>query len=369
MKRKKIVLTAGGTGGHLFPAQALAQQCLKKPYESDILFIAGGLGKSRYFDRHQFSFQDIACSPLIWRKPLKGLKGVYHLAKGFFQSVKLLKAFQPDVVVGFGSYYTLSTLLAARWLKIPIVLHEANSIPGRANQWLASIATCVALHFPSTAKFFKAKSFEVGLPLREGFQLHTTCKEEASRYYGLSTDQYTLLVCGGSQGAQAINHLMKETIPLLRHLSFQVIHLTGEASNAAELASFYATHGIQAVVKPFESEMQRAWRMADGFIGRAGASTIAESIEFEVPGILIPYPYATDQHQEKNADFLVTHVKSAWKIIEKECTAQLLSKKIEALLHQEQIKHFQSLFKIYKERPCQMTLRDLILNLPSKESI
>ena len=148
MPVKKVVITAGGTGGHLYPAQALAQQLKKLSPSREVLFVAGGLLTSRFFNRDQFNFEEVACSPLLSRNPLKVLKGLKNLVRGTSQTVAILKRFKPDVVVGFGSFYTAPILLAAKWLKIPIILHEANSVPGKANQWLASFADTVAVHFP-----------------------------------------------------------------------------------------------------------------------------------------------------------------------------------------------------------------------------
>jgi UDP-N-acetylglucosamine--N-acetylmuramyl-(pentapeptide) pyrophosphoryl-undecaprenol N-acetylglucosamine transferase len=363
MTVKRVLITAGGTGGHLYPAQALAQQLLHSSGAINVLFVAGGLGNNRYFDRSNFSFQEIACHPLLSRHPLKMLKGAFHLFKGIQQSIAILKKYRPDVVVGFGSYYTIPILLASKWLKIPIVLHEANSIPGRANKWLAPLATCVGIHFPSTAAFFKGQTVEVGLPLRNGYQLTAITKENACAYYGLSVQHPILLIFGGSQGARAINQIMRNCLGVFQHLSLQIIHLTGDAETAAELSALYVSHQIRASVKTFETQMQMAWRAADGFVGRSGASTIAEAIEFEVPGILIPYPFATDQHQEKNADFLVQSVGSAWKLLERELTPKHLSETIEAFYEIKQLLAFKQALRAYKQRPHQMTLSQLILNI------
>jgi UDP-N-acetylglucosamine--N-acetylmuramyl-(pentapeptide) pyrophosphoryl-undecaprenol N-acetylglucosamine transferase len=361
MASKRIVITAGGTGGHLYPAQALAQQLMKQTVTPDVLFVAGKLSTNRYFDRNLFSFKEVVCSPLQSWNPLHSLRGIVHLIKGIKQSIEILRKYQPHVVVGFGSYYTVPILLAAKWLKIPIILHEANSIPGRANKWLSSFATCVGLHFPSTAQYFKTKTMEVGLPLREGYDLAAVTKENALAYYGLSSRQKTLLICGGSQGARSINQFIKDCLPFFQRNSLQIIHLTGDADMTRNLQSIYSFNHIHACVKDFENQMQMAWRAADGFVGRSGASTIAESIEFEVPGILIPYPYAMDKHQEKNADFLVENVKSAWKLLEPGLTAKLLGFTIEALFEKNQYFSFKEALKNYKQRPHQMTLCQLVL--------
>lgn len=365
MPLKKIVITAGGTGGHLYPAQALAQQLKKQTLPHEVLFVAGGLSSNRNFDQKNFPFREVACSTLLSRNPVKSLKGMKNLFKGFRQSVAILKQFKPDVVVGFGSFYTASILLAARWLKIPIILHEANSVPGKANRWFSIFASTVALHFPSTAAYFKGKTVEVGLPLREGYALGAVSKEKALAYYGLSPGLQTLLIFGGSQGARAINAMIRQCLPVFQKLGLQIIHLTGDLKMAEDLSALYAAHQIQAAVKPFEGHMQMAWSAADGFVGRSGASTIAESIEFEVPGILIPYPHATDNHQEKNADFLIEEVGSAWKLLEGSLDPVKFEETLVRFFQPGQKAAFINALKTYKKRPHQQSLCQLVLDMGS----
>lgn len=365
MAVRKVVITAGGTGGHLYPAQGLADQLLVSPSAPSVLFVAGKLSTNCYFDSKAFSFKEIACSPLLSRHPLKMIKGLACLTKAIWQSVKILKHYQPDVVVGFGSYYTVSTLVAAKLLKIPFILHEANSIPGQANRLLAPFASYVALHFPSTAIFIKGKSrcVEVGLPLRKGYQKNAVDKLEALNYFQLENKRQTWLVLGGSQGARAINELIKKSLPYLQNLDVQFIHLTGPHQSLEELKKCYAFHHLPACVKPFEKNMQWAWRAADTFIGRAGASTLAEAVEFEVPAILIPYPFATDQHQEKNADFLVEEIKAGYKLIEKDLSSHQLVSKISSLTKTFELETFQKALNHHKKRPHQTTLHDLIFSI------
>lgn len=363
MSKKRIVISAGGTGGHLFPAQALAQQLTKEPSSPEILFVAGGLKTSKYFDRLHFPYEEVACGPLLSKNPIKCWRGLRDLAKGISQSVTILKRVRPHLVVGFGSYYTVPIVLAARWLNIPILLHEANSIPGKANSWLASLATCVGVNFPVSKNYFKGRVVEVGLPLREGYQAGAVGRDAAHHYYGLDPCRTTLMIFGGSQGAQAINQKVKECLPLFKALSLQVIHFTGKAEMVNELSQSYALHNISSRVKVFEDKMQMAWAAADAFIGRSGASAIAEAIEFEVPGLLIPYPFATDQHQDKNADFFVDDVGAGWKLSEEQLTGENLSEKISALFSAGQLSQFQKAMKNYKKRQHQMTLSELVMNL------
>ena len=355
---KRILITAGGTGGHIFPAQGLAQQLS----DHDVLFVAGGLGTNRYFDRTLFSFKEIACRPLS--KP----KGWLALVKGVWQSLKIIRAYQPDVVVGFGSYYTVATLLAAKLARVPVVLHEANSIPGKANKWFAPYVQAVGVHFPLTKTLLKGQVVEVGMPLRAGYQRVSVSREEALAYFQLDDQVSTMLVFGGSQGAKSINQWMQAWLKEENSWQGQCIHLTGDESIVPALQEQYRLKGIKACVKPFEKQMSLAWRAADFFLGRSGASTIAEAVEFEVPGILIPYPFATDNHQEKNADFLTSTVKGAIKILERNLNSKTLSEAIQSMMDSDRRRQKSQSIRAYKERQGRQDLCQLVLSIAEQSS-
>ncbi len=364
--RKKIIITAGGTGGHIFPAQALAQQLIKQSPSLEILFVGGGLASNRYFDRSLFSFREVACGPLLGRHPLKSLRDVLAMMRGIYQSWHLMKIYQPDAVVGFGSYYTVPTLLAAKLLSIPIVLHEANSVPGKANKWFAPYAEAIGVHFPYTASLLKGKTFEVGMPLREGYTRSPLSKGEAREAFQLNPQMLTVLVFGGSQGAWMINQLIKESIGHGEKVPFQLIHLTGDEAIVVELSLLYASHRIKACVKAFEKQMNRAWEAADLFIGRSGASTIAEAMEFEVPGILIPYPFATDNHQEKNADFLVETVGGGIKLLEQTLTSIRLKEELNQVLQTAKLAQMSQAIQAYKQQTTRIELCQLVLQIANQ---
>ncbi len=358
---KRILITAGGTGGHVYPAQGLAQQLAKQPTSPDVLFVAGGLATNKYFDRSSFAFREVITSPLLSRNPLKALKGLFNLGRGIWQSIQVMKEFKPDVVVGFGSYYTVSTLLAAKCLRIPIILHEANSIPGKANKWLSVLARRIGVHFPSAKTLLKGDIVEVGMPLREGYQKGNIEKADALEYFQLDRECSTVLIFGGSQGAKAINRMMKDCAGRLKGASMQFIHLTGDARVVDEFKAFYEECGVKACVKAFENQMQLAWHAADLFIGRSGASTIAEAMEFEVPGILIPYPHATDQHQDKNADFFTETVGGGVKCAEGEATGQVIADLLIERIQANCLSEMKRALAAYKQRPNQLTLCELVL--------
>lgn len=351
---KKLLITVGGTGGHIFPAISVA----KNIKNVDILFAGGKLSKNHYFDQNAFPFIDIASAPLSSKNPFTLLRDAGLICYGIWQSRKIIKQFKPDLILGFGSFYTLPMLLAAKWTNTPFILHEANSIPGKVNRLMGPYAKITGVQFPKAAELMKGKTKQIALPLRSGFQKADKEKKKAYAYYGLDPSKMTILIFGGSQGALAINTLIAEGLPALKR-DVQFIHLTGKS----EVKLDYAKYGLNAVIKSFEDNMALPWQIADLIISRAGANTIAEQMEFEVPGILIPYPYATDQHQEINADFMV-EIGGAEKYRQKELTPKKLMEIItkfidnKALLT-EKINNIAN----YKEKTKTQTLASLVIEI------
>ena len=311
-RNTRILIAAGGTGGHLYPAQALADELLIREPDAAILFVGGSLSTSPYFDRSRFSFKEIPCAACLGASPFRLLKGVWVMSKGVRRSLELIKQFQPDIVVGFGSYYSVPPLVAARLSGVKLMLHESDSLPGKANRWLAPFAHKIGAVFPEAVARLGKQAVEIKMPLRPGYHLGALSKSDARAYFGLESRRTTLLLFGGSQGARRLNELIEESFPE----DLQVIHIAGKNADLEQISACYAAKGIKNCVKAFESAMHIAWSASDFFIGRAGAATIAEAIEFEIPGILIPYPHATGGHQEKNADFFCSHIGAGIKMLE-----------------------------------------------------
>lgn len=293
----KILLTVGGTGGHIFPALALAEG-LRDEKGFDILFAGGGLSKNPYFEQNFFAYQDIACGKLS-KNPLEWMK----IGIGVIQGLKLIKKFDPDLVLGFGSYYTVPLIAAAKVLQRPLFLHESNCVPGRVNRYFSPFAEMTFVHFPSAIEHLKGPSEVAKMPLRPRFKKGAISQESARLKWGLKADLPTLLAFGGSQGAESINALFtKATCTHLKNkFSFQVIHFTGKDSQT--IAETYQQAGILAYVRPFEKRMDIAWAAADLAVTRSGAVSLAEQVEYEVPVIYIPFPHSTDDHQGKNAAY------------------------------------------------------------------
>ena len=358
--KKRVIITTGGTGGHLYPAQALAQELMAVSPSIELLFAGGHLSTTPFFDQQRFLFKDIECSSLPYR-PLSCLKSLWKICKGVGQSLKMIKQFRPELIIGFGSYHTIPTLIAARLCQVPFALHEANSLPGKANRWMAPHATFVGVNFLTAKKFLKGNVVEVALPVRK---TQVVDKQSALDYYCLKDYRTTILIFGGSQGAASINEVMKKILPALKGLPLQFIHFTGQQKEIKTLSALYARYQFPACVKDFEKKMEYGWKAADFVISRAGASTIAEAIENEVPAILIPYPYATENHQQKNADFFTAEVQGGAQLMENSSLEETLFQEIKKMVEQDLILKRKKAICFYKTVPkktlCQLVLDQLI---------
>ncbi len=329
---KNIVIAAGGTGGHLFPAQALASELKQRIVGCNILFVAKGLQTNPYFASKEFAFSDISASTLSLC-PRKLLKAAVAIPRGIWQSYHILKKFSPDLIVGFGSFHTFPVLCAASLLKIPFVLHVADCVPGRVNRLFASRAEWTGVFFPEAAHSLKGTVYPTSIPLRPQFDASIRpTKREAIAYFGLSDAKKTLLVFGGSQGARALNQLVVEALKGWQAAArqLQVLHFTG--TNHELIQKEYDACGITARVKPFEPAMSYAWAACDLVISRAGACSIAEQLAFAVPALLIPFPYAQDQHQKKNAQYMQQGIGGGRYLEEKSLTAGKLLEVLQELL-------------------------------------
>ena len=294
-----IIITAGGTGGHIIPAQAFADNLIRRG--DQVFFIGGKLDENSYFDRNRFPFAKVSCSSFSWRSPWKACVGIYAILRGFFEAKRLLKKLKPRTVVGFGSYHTLPVILAARWLKIPLILHEGNSIPGRVNRFASRFANMTGVHFPEAKRHLKGPCEEVPLPHKK--DRISIPQDDSRTHFSLKQGTTTLLILGGSQGANVLNEIVPQALAKWKE-DKQVIHLAGRDGKIDWLKAFYEEQGIAHCVLPFCSEMEFAWQAADLVIARSGAATLAEMELYGVPGVLIPYPQAMDNHQWHNARYL-----------------------------------------------------------------
>ncbi|MCP5510080.1 MAG: UDP-N-acetylglucosamine--N-acetylmuramyl-(pentapeptide) pyrophosphoryl-undecaprenol N-acetylglucosamine transferase [Chlamydiales bacterium] len=335
-KRKKLLLATGGTGGHLFPAQAIAAEVINKLPDTEVLFAGAGLKTNRFFDRKRFVCCEVSSPNIFQRNILNLVKAPFQLLKGIIGSLTLMRAFKPTLVVGFGSFHTLPVLVAAKLCRVPIVLFEANACPGRVNRLFSRWAKWCAIYFPDAGPKLKTQTYLAHMPFWRGLleKAETVTREEARAYLGLNKNKKTLLIFGGSQGASSINQVVAESLSELHinRTKLQIIHITGNTQAARELTTIYQRLGLDAVVKDFELHMHLVWPGVDLAISRAGASAIAEQINYEVPSILIPYPHAAGDHQMHNGHYMAHTVRGAELMREDNIESKRLSELLLPLL-------------------------------------
>ncbi len=360
--RLNVIIAAGGTGGHLFPAQALALELLENHPNMKITFVGAGLKKNHYFNKDVFSYLDIKSGTPFKKHPLKILKALLNLSQGTLKCFSFFLKKKTDVIVGFGSFHTFPAILAAKLRKVPIVIFESNALPGKVNRYCSKWAKISAIQFSHAHKYFRSKSICVQMPLTKKREV---TRKEARTYYGFEGERFTLLVFGGSQGAQAINRFFCGAVQRLveKKIDFQVIHIIGDAKRGEKLQDYYAAMNVPACVKSFEEKMEYAWTAADLSISRSGAATLAEFIEFSVPSILIPYPYGTENHQQKNAAFVTDEVKGAILLEEKELRGDILASNILELMENEhkKLKKMRKNLRTYKEEESKQDLCSVVL--------
>lgn len=300
----KIGIVAGGTGGHFYPGLAVAQLLLS--YGHQVFFV---IKKDDYvkplLERERIPYWAIRSAGLQRRLAPSNLLIPFSLLQGWWQSRAMLKAQRPDALLVMGGYLSVPPAIAARQMKIPVVLHEQNVIPGLANKMLSRLASRVAVSFAPGLAVFGAKGVLTGNPVRSHFRSLPSAIQ-ARLQFNLDPHKRTLFVFGGSLGARRLNELITDALDRLPAYSdrVQILHITGK-DDIERMRSRYANMKFGFFVESFCYDMAAAYAASDGIISRAGASTVAELLVVDKPALLIPYPLATDDHQTANANVLV----------------------------------------------------------------
>ncbi len=296
----RIVITGGGTGGHLYPGISIAYGLREKQIE--VLFVGNINGiEAKVVPQEGFEFRGIdVCG---WNRTLIGIFRVaWRLFGAFFASCKYLLRFKPDVILGTGGYVCVPVILAGRVLGIRCVLHEQNAIPGLAVRMLSKIVDKIAVSMPESSKYLPREKIVVtGNPVRKG--IGQVEKQQACQRFGLLPEKITMLVFGGSKGAKSINAAVMEALTKgsLSLEDLQIIWITGSIDYSMVCQNI---HGDRYRIFEYLNDMNYAYGAADLVVCRSGATTVAEVIACHIPAIMVPYPYATDNHQEKNARVL-----------------------------------------------------------------
>lgn len=341
-QRWRIIFAGGGTAGHINPALSMADALKAEGHE--ILFVGTPEGlESDLVPRAGYTLQTVRARPLPRKISLGLIRAVGDAALGLGQSMRLIRRFRPNVVVGTGGYVAGPVLLAAVLQRVPTLIHEQNAFPGGTNRTLGRWVDRVALGYQEAAPYFprRDKLVVTGNPVRS--DLLTIGKAEGLRRLGLRSDRRTLIIFGGSRGARSINQAVfaaRERLHALRNV--QIVHQTG-AAGFAEVVEAYSSVGVSPTseesivdknirVVPYIYDMPAALAAADLVLSRAGALSVAELTLRGLPSILVPYPYATGDHQTFNAKPLVD-AGAARSIPDKLLDGERLAQQIEELIY------------------------------------
>ena len=318
----RAVLAGGGTGGHVIPALAIAQD-LKSRLGAEVLFIGTARGiETRLVPASGFELRLIEVGALKRVSLATRAKTMFALPRAVFASSKILGEFRPDVVIGVGGYASGPAMLAAAVRRIPTLIFEPNVVPGFANKMVAPLATAAAVHFEATCRYFK-RCTVTGVPVRQRFF------EIPARPVN---DRPSLLLFGGSQGSHILNTILVEALPQLAAAlpGLHVTHQTGEKEYEAVSKAYLDVH-ISAEVSPFIDNMAAAFAGADLLVCRSGASTVAEVTAAAKPALFVPFAGAADNHQFKNAELLASN-NAAVLIEEKDLNSKRFAEDVIGLL-------------------------------------
>lgn len=361
----RLLLSGGGTGGHIYPGLALLEELQKRDKDLDVLYLGSsdGMEASIVVERG-IPFVGMPAQGFVRKFSLDTLKTAWIALLGFFRSYSRVKKYNPDVVVGTGGYVAGPVLLAAALLGKPTVIHEQNALPSLTNRLLSPFVDGVALSFGEAEKFLpKAKSVKVtGNPVRAEF--FTLSREDGAKRLNLDPKVKTLISVGGSRGAAPINNAVLEILESLdKELQIQVLLITGRVNYEAALRKI-REKGLDLSnrirVLPYLNDMPAALRAGDLIVARAGGM-IAEINACALPAIYIPSPYVADNHQEHNAQAIEAEG-AAVMIREKELNPQLLLKTVVAILKDDlgREKMKQAAFKLAKPQ-AKEDLADLVM--------
>jgi UDP-N-acetylglucosamine--N-acetylmuramyl-(pentapeptide) pyrophosphoryl-undecaprenol N-acetylglucosamine transferase len=322
----KLLLAGGGTGGHLFPAIALAEQLKLEEPDSEVLFVGTQRGlEARMLPELDWPLETIDMSGWAGRGLTQKILVAGQLMKSWLQSRRILRTFKPDIIVGVGGYASVPVLMAAKTTGCPFLIHEQNAWPGLANRILGRWARRVCLSFDEADRaFHRSPTILTGNPVRQAME---SCPN-------IDEDRSCLLIFGGSQGAHAINQAMVDALPFLEEWRgrLEIIHQTGEHDFDNTRAHYRKANWNDSEVKPFIRDMAAAYARSTLVVCRAGATTLAELTACGRPAILVPYPYAAAGHQSKNAHALAAKG-AAMTLEETDLTAERLAQLIQGLLN------------------------------------
>jgi len=335
----RIIMSGGGTGGHIYPAITILRAIEKQAKDCEILFIGTEHGlESDIIPKEGFAFQTIDVRGFERRLSIKNVQTVLKTIGSVWQSRKIIRQFKPDIVIGTGGYVCGPVLLAASMMGIPTMIQEQNVIPGITNKILARFVDKIAVGYTEATKYFshQNKIFFSGNPIRK--EVMTATREEGSRALQIDSQKCTILISGGSRGARSINQAMLEVHShFVGKQGIQLLHVTGQSEYNGIVGNINKscideTQAGNSIIKPYLYNMPQALAVADLAIFRAGAIGLAELTARGIASILIPYPHAAENHQEFNAR-IMEQEGAAVVIRDAELTGKKLIEVIEELIN------------------------------------
>lgn len=329
----RVIMTGGGTGGHIFPALAIADEIRRNEPDAKIKFIgAKGRMEEKVIPENNYEIDLIEVIGLNRKNIFNNVSFIVKYFNSLKKCKSILKEFKPDVVFGTGGYVTGPVVSSAIKLGIPSLIQEGNSYPGKVTKYLSGKANKVIVNFDETKKYLKRQDnvIKISYPVRS--KINSVNKESAKSYFGFDNDNKVLLIFGGSQGSKSINDTIEKNIKELSESNINIIWQTGKINYEA-LSSEYS--GVYQNIKlyGFISDMDKAYAIADLVVCRAGISSIMELSFTHKPAILIPYPFAAENHQEKNAIALVERESAI--MIKEENIGNLLIQEIKRVIDDE----------------------------------
>jgi len=330
----KIIIAGGGTGGHIFPALALAKELKNTSADARITFVGTARGlEARVIPKEGYDIRFIRSEGLVGKGIFKTLKSLLKVPVSLSDSYSILKDIKPDLVLGVGGYSSGPVVLCAKMMGIPTIIHEQNTVPGVANKVLGAFVDTVAVTYHESIKYFpQGKTYLTGNPIRA--EILRGSREMGYQNFSLDQNRFTIFVFGGSSGASSINRAVAEALvylePLKDHIQF--LHQTGDRE-CDSVKEVYRSREFRGTVIPFAYEMADAYAVADLIISRAGATTLAELTACGKAAILVPYPYAAANHQEINARKL-WDIGAAQMILDRDLNGKTLSDLIKHLLEE-----------------------------------
>jgi UDP-N-acetylglucosamine--N-acetylmuramyl-(pentapeptide) pyrophosphoryl-undecaprenol N-acetylglucosamine transferase len=334
----RVIIAGGGTGGHLFPGLAVAEEFKRRDDSTEVIFVGTEHGiEARVIPREGYPIRFLRAEGLVNVSVFKKIKAVVKTFFSMMDSYRIIKMLRPDIVIGAGGYASGTIMLAAFLMSIPTMILEQNTVPGFTNKILGRFVRAVCITYQESIPFFpKAKTFLTGNPVR--MQILRSNIESAYRLFSLDRNLFTVFVFGGSSGARTINTVTSDALNYMYDLKekIQFLHQTGRKDYEG-IREAYRKARFKGTITPFIYEMGEAYAVADIVVSRAGATTLAELTALGKPAVLIPYPYAARYHQELNARKLL-EMGAVKMILESELNGESLARIIRELYEDEKIR-------------------------------